>query len=181
MVTALSVFAALFIGAQSPEKPASDHTPCAFGLLQRVGQAEVIGSPELRSRTLVLEQPDSPLAILRVDVSDLKLNLGGPTHDHEGQFRIQVQNVSNRVVKDATIMLRYWSGRGGGGSGPAWKQPLAPAAVVWLSGNSRGSGVRLGEGMETGLELRLVVESVEIEGCVYKPAQAHRITGPPSS
>ena len=32
--------------------------------------------------------------------------------------------------------------------------------------------------METDLELRVVVESVEIEGCVYKPAQAHRITGP---
>ena len=181
MATALSLFAALFIGTQSPENARADETSCAFALLQHAGRAEIVGSPELRSRTSVLEQPDSPLAILRVDVSELKLTLGGPAQQHEGQFRIQVQNVSNRVVKDARIMLRYWSGRGGGGSGPAWKEPLAPGALVWLSANSRGSGVRPGEEMESGLELRLVVESVEMEGCVYKPAQAHRITGPPSS
>jgi hypothetical protein len=181
MVTALSLSAALFIGTQSAEQTTSDETTCAFALLQRVGRAEIVGAPDLRSRTLVLEQPDSPLAILRVDVSELKLTLGGPALHHDGQFRIQVQNVSNRVIKDARIMLRYWSGRGGGGSGPAWKEPLAPGAVVWLSANSRGSGVRPGEEMEGGLQLRLVVESVEIEGCVYKPAQAHRITSAPSS
>ena len=75
-------------------------------------------------------------------------------------------------------MLMFWSGRVGGGHGPVWKQPLAPGAAVWFDGNTRGSGVSPGVDMETDLELRVVVESVEIEGCVYNPAQAHRITGP---
>jgi hypothetical protein len=180
MSTELLLSAALFIGTQLPDTPTSNQTTCAFELVQRVGQAEVLGSPELVSRTRVLEQPDSPVAILRVDVSNLKLNLAGPAHDHDGEFRIQVQNVSNRVINSATVMLRYWIGRGGGGSGPAWRQPLAPRAVVWLSAKSRGSGVRPGAELERDLEFRLVVESVEFGGCVYKPAQAHRITGPPS-
>lgn len=180
MSTELLLVAALFVGTQSPHVPTSNQKSCAFDLLQRVGQAEVIGSPELLTRTRVLDQPDSPLAILRVDVSDLKLNLGGPAQNHDGRFRIQVQNVSNRVVNAATIMLRYWSGRGGGGSGPDWKRPLAPGAVVWLSDESRGSGVRPGEDLQSDLELRFVVESVEFGACVYKPAQAYHITGPPS-
>lgn len=177
MATGLFLSAALLVATQSPAGPISDQTACAFDVMQRVRQPEVIGSPELRSRTRVLQQPDSPLAIVRVDLSDLRLNLLGSTQEHEGRFSIQVQNVSSRTINRATTMLRYWSGRGGGGSGPAWKQPLAPGAVVWLTAGSRGSGVRPGEEMERDLELRVVVESVEFEGCLYKPAQAHLITG----
>jgi hypothetical protein len=166
--------ALFFPGAAAPQQSAENG--CGFTLSRQRVEPAIVGPPELVSRAHVLAQPDSPVVILSLDLSGITVNLAGPSHNREGQFRVQVQNVSDQAVKTANVMLRYWSGTGGGGHGPAFKEPLEPGEVRWLTGGGRGNSVRPGHDMESSLELRAVVESVELADCIYRPAQAHRIT-----
>ncbi len=50
---------------------------CTFSIPAEPALPEIVGAPDVKERTWVMAQPDSPLAILRVDLSDTTLNDSG--------------------------------------------------------------------------------------------------------
>jgi hypothetical protein len=144
---------------------------CAFRVLSGLPRSSLIGSPDLVRRVRVLPQPDSPIAVLSVDVSQLRLNAAGYSYDYDGKFGVRIRNVSDWVIKSATVSLLFWSENDGGGRHIALNHALAPGDAAWLAGGGNGYGWRLGHDIEN-LELRIAVESVEMDGCSYRPAQA---------
>jgi hypothetical protein len=123
-------------------------------------------------RARVLSQPDSPVAVLSVDLSQLVLTTGGSSYDYDGTFGIQIRNVSDRLIKSAMVSLFFWSELEGGGRHIGLNHALAPGDAAWLAGGGSGYAWRLGHDMDENLALRVAVESVEIDGCIYRPAQA---------
>jgi hypothetical protein len=159
-----------------PRTPPGEQA-CAFRLFKPPTRLSLVGSPDLVRRARVLPQPDSPVAVLSVDLSQLVLTTGGSSYDYDGKFGIQIRNVSDRVIKSAMVSLLFWSELEGGGRHTGLNHALAPGDAAWLAGGGNGYAWRLGHDMDENLELRVAVESVEIDGCIYRPAQARPVAG----
>lgn len=143
---------------------------CGFSTRPAPASPEIVGPPEIVAASRVLLQPDSPLAVRRADLSGLRLYTGGGVLDADGPFSIDVENVSDRTVRDATISLRFWAGSAGGGHGPKLRQPLAPGEVTRLL--VPGGKHHATFDPADGVELVFVVDRADLDECVYYPAVA---------
>jgi len=168
-----SLVVSTLLFAQAPGHPVPDPEACAFTVAADGRAPEIVGPPEIVARARVVAQPDSPLVIRRVDLSDFVLLIGGSGVDYEGFYTMDVQNVSNRVIEDIRAGMSLWDEHRGATSGPRLKAPLAPGETVRLrTGGGRGGSVHPGESREDTVRLLFVVESVQLPGCFLKPAQA---------
>jgi hypothetical protein len=158
--------------SQVAEPTRSTKAACAFRVPKELPRSSLIGSHDLVRRVRVLPQPDSPITVLSVDVSQLQLNTVSSSYDYDGRFGIRIRNISDRVIKSAIVSLSFWSETGGAGRLTNLNHRLAPGDAVWLAGGGDGGAWRLGHDMEESLELRFAVESVAMDGCTYRPAQA---------
>lgn len=163
----LALVAALIVAVPQSEP----HTLCAFTISRDAEAPQITGAPEVVSRTSVLHQPDSPLAIVAVDLSGMQLATAPGTYIRSGREAVVVKNVSDRILTDARV--RVFVGFGpdsGGGIGSKLKQPLRPGEQVRLEWSSNGQGNH----PSTSDELVVVasVQEVTTEGCVYRPSQS---------
>ncbi len=142
-----------------------------FNILAEPALPQIVGAPDAKERTSLMTQPDSPLAILRVDLSDTTLNDSGDAFETGGRYVIDVKNVSDRLLTDAEVWIRVGTGtRSGVGTGHKVGRALQPgeqARVEWKSGTGRGGG---GAGRD--VSVVALVEFVTTPGCTYKPSQA---------
>ena len=118
-----------------------------------------------------MAQPDAPIAIVRVDLSGLKLMGGAGFFESRGHHVVEVKNVSDQVITQAEVMVRVgFDGESGVGSGHGLKAPLKPgeqARVEWTSGTGRGTHPTSDEAT-----IVILVSSVKTASCLYKPSQA---------
>jgi hypothetical protein len=77
---------------------------------------EIVGEAPILSRASVMVQPDSPLAIVRLDLSRMQLSAGRGWYTTGGQYTVDVKDLSDRILIDARISVRasFVSGTGGG-------------------------------------------------------------------
>lgn len=144
---------------------------CLFSINPEPQPPQILGSPEVPGGAWVMAQPDSPLAIIRADLSgiDIAATTGSFTRA-SSRHVLDVKNVSDQVVADARVAVRIAFGpRSGIGSGAKLGRPLQPgehARIEWTSGAGRGS--------DNAREVSIValVEEVTTPGCLYKPSQA---------
>jgi len=169
VLTALAV--SLVLG-QAPAHPPPDPSACEFTVAADGLEPEIVGPNEVVVRTRVLSQPDSPLVVRRVDVSNLHLSFGGSGVDTDGFWTVDVQNVSDQAIGDAAVRIQIGNARGHFGGGPAWKGSLPPGETVRLKARSHGAGVDPADSIGETLELLVLIDSVQLRGCLYKPAQA---------
>ena len=171
----IGIILASMVAGTSVTLPVSLASPCAFTVAGTAELPEVIGPESLVARTRVVLQPDSPIRIQHVDVSKVSLNIRATNAVHSGEVVVRVQNVGDRVVNEAMVSVFYWSGRGGSGQMPSLASPLAPGETRQLQ--ARGSGItsRLPDEPDSAFEIRIFVESVTFDDCLYKPSQVFPI------
>jgi hypothetical protein len=155
-------------GRTAAQQPAAG---CTFEIASAVHAPEVVGDNEAANRTLVMTQPDSPLRIIRVDLSGTDVKAGAGWFTRSGRHVMDVQNVSAQVIVDARVMVHVgFSSKGGVGSGMKLRRSLKSgehARIEWNGGPGRGS---IGSGAE--VMIVALVEEVETPDCTYRPSQA---------
>lgn len=144
---------------------------CTFQIAPRTPSPEILAAPFMKERAMVMAQPDSPLAILSVDLTGLTLNVSGGSFDRSGQHAMDVKNVSDQVLTDAEVRVHVGSGPASGvGSGFKVGRPLHPGEqtrIEWKSGDGRGYS-----GTDDAVSVVAMVDLVKSAGCTYKPSQA---------
>jgi hypothetical protein len=169
--------AVLMISSLAIAAPASDIPPgCEFSVPRSRPVTEIVGAPELAARVHVMAQSDSPLAIVRVDLTGVKLATGPGWYEESGTYGMDVRNISNRAVTDAavTVLIRYGNAgivanESGSGAGMAARRPIAAGEQLSLtikSGPGWGTVRTDAEAMFVAL-----VDWIKTPTCTYKPSQ----------
>jgi hypothetical protein len=150
------------------QEPAST---CTFDISPAVTAPEIVGDNEAARRASVMAQPDSPLRILRVDLSGVDVKAGPGWFTRHGRHVLDVQNVSGQMIVEARVRVHVgFSSKGGVGSGHKLGRSLKPgehARIEWSGGPGRGS-----IGSDAEVSVVALVEEVETADCTYRPSQA---------
>lgn len=115
----------------------------------------------------VVEQPDSPIEIVSVDLTGMWVSISHEQHTEHDCAKYRVRNRSDRTIQGFGIMLMLSTAGAGGGSGALNSSPLPPGQAVDVE--SCGGG---GNGSAKGNYVRLLVyvDQVDFEDCHYKPS-----------
>jgi hypothetical protein len=161
---------ALALALLLPFQPTADVRPVCH-ITPAAAPAVIDGPHDVVSRTRVLDQPDSPLRILRVDLDGTKLMGGESVLEVEKVVAVTVRNASDRTIDHAEIAVAVRTADGEIGGGPRLTRPLAAGATTRLSmGASRGRIMTFGPG--PAVEFLVSVKTAGAQECVYHQSKA---------
>lgn len=165
----LGVVMAAFSGGQAFAQ--DGFSGCGFALSPSGEALEIIGSPAVTERLRVMAQPDSPVQIIRVDVSGLSVTGGAGSFTITGQQVVLVRNISDQRITDTTVMLRTGFGAKSGVGSAHVVGPLNPGEQIRFSWSS-GRGMGINEAGTGDASIVAMVEEVTTESCTYRPSQS---------
>jgi hypothetical protein len=143
--------------------------PCSFQL-STAPPAQIVAPEDIAQRAWVMLQPDSPIAVVRVDLGGLRLNGGPSSFQRSGHYVVDVTNVSDQIITEAEVMIHVGFGQGSG-VGAGHKVPsLNPGEQVrveWKAGTGRGTTP-----MDAEPVIVTLVSSAKTRTCTYKPSQS---------
>jgi len=144
-----------------------DNDACNFSVQGDPVHATVTGPEDIVPLVYVVEQPDSPVEIVSVDLEGMWLSVSGEQHTERDCAQYKVHNRSDRIIQRVEIMLNVSTTSGGGGSGAQSSSPLASGQTVEI----KACGVR-GSGGAPRNHVRLLVSvySVDFGDCFYRPS-----------
>ena len=153
------------LGIAQQQEHSSDK--CGFTVQGEPSHATVAGPDDIVPLVYVVEQPDSPVEIVSVDLEGMWLSVSGEQHTERDCAQYRVHNRSDRIIQRFVIMLNVSATSGGGGSGAQSSSPLASGQTVEI----KACGVR-GGGGAPGNHVRLLVSvhSVDFGDCLYQPS-----------
>jgi hypothetical protein len=140
---------------------------CGFVLQGKPGHPTLTGPDDILPLVYVVEQPDSPIEVVSVDLTGTWLSVVNEQHTERGCAIYSVRNRSDRPVQAFNVELSVSTFHGGGGFGTNPSAPLPPGQTVDIK--SCGSG---GHGGAPGNKVRLIVsvQSVDFGDCFYRPS-----------
>ena len=149
---------------------------CRFALRAQPPTAVIEGPEAITSRVRFVAQPDSPVAITRVDFGGANLMVAGEWFVFDKGYAVELINLTDEPLSNIQVRVHIRSRHGGAGGGPVLKGPLAPGQSASL----RMSGGRA-QGTAPMADVRVLVgvESVDFADCVYKPSQVLPVSGKP--
>lgn len=160
------LLASNFGAAQQPSAGSS----CGFTVQGEPTQPTVKGPDDILPLVYVVEQPDSPLEVVSVDLEGMWISISNEQHTEKDCAKYTIHNRSNRPVQGLIVMLRLaTSGGAGGGAGTVMpgSAPLAAGQTVEISScGVTGSG----SAQNNYVRLLVYVESVDLGNCYYKPS-----------
>lgn len=158
------LFASNFGAAQQQNADSS----CGFTVQGEPTQPTVKGPEDIVPLVYVVEQPDSPLEVVSVDLEGMWLSISNEEHTEKDCAKYTIRNRSNRPVQGFMVMLRLsTSGGAGGGAGTSSLTPLAAGKTAEI--NSCGVTGN-GSAKNNYVRLLVYVESVDLGNCYYKPS-----------
>jgi hypothetical protein len=154
------------LGMARPRQHASES--CGFTVQGEPGHPTVTGPDDIVPLVYVVEQPDSPVEVVSVDLAGMWLSVSHEQHTERDCAKYRIRNRSDRTVQDFEIMLMLSTTAGaGGGSGTGHSSPLpAGQAVDVESCGIRGNG----SAKDDYVRLLVYVDKVDFEDCHYKPS-----------
>lgn len=140
---------------------------CEFTVQGEPAHPAITGPDDIVPLVYVVEQPDSPVEIVSVDLTGMWLSIANERHSENHCARIAVRNRSDRVVQGFEVELRTSAPGGGGGTGLGSSSPLAPGQTVEIKSCNGG-----GDGGAPGNHVRLLVwvGSAFFGECFYQPS-----------
>jgi hypothetical protein len=144
-----------------------NNNACKFSVQGDPVQATVTGPEGIMPLVYVVEQPDSPVEIVSVDLEGMWLSVSGEQHSERDCAKYKIHNRSDRVIQRFETMLSV-GGTGGAGGGRAINaSPLAPGQTTEIKACSGG-----GNGGAPGNHVRVLiyVYSVDFGDCFYRPS-----------
>jgi hypothetical protein len=151
-------------------RPAIAQSPdCAFNIVQSAPRPELSGSDDITSRSYVITESESPVAILRIDLSEVvRDDDRDGLHSIGGVVQAEIQNISDQTIDEIWIQVchRLAASRTGWGcGGHATLSALAPGERLAYNGLSPTEAVKL----EARYQTLVSVESARFGACVYRP------------
>jgi hypothetical protein len=145
--------------------------PCRFSITPLAAPIDIVGPSTIASRTHVLIQPDSPVAITRVDLNQLLITADANTFQRSGVLALELTNLSDEAV--TTVIVGFTT---------TANSPVADNMLTSTSSLAPHNGLRIegNVGQASGpapgghFAMMLWVDAVQKAGCVYKPSQAWR-------
>jgi hypothetical protein len=128
-------------------------------------RATVAGPDDIVPLVYVVEQPDSPIEIVSVDLQGMWLSVSNDQHTEQHCAKYRVHNRSDRAIQQFDLLLMVSGISGGGGFGAISSSPLAPDQTVEIKACGGG-----GHGGAAGNHVRLLVSvhSVDFGDCLYR-------------
>jgi hypothetical protein len=170
MLTFLGLFLLMVsFGVARQQQHASES--CGFAMQGEPARPTVQGPDDIVPLVYVVEQPDSPIEVVSVDLTGMWLSVANEQTTIKNCAKYQIRNRSDRTVQKSEIRLMLSTADGvGGGSGVPGvltSSSLAPGQTVEV--NSCNGG---GHGSATDNYVRLLVyvDKVDFEDCHYKPS-----------
>ena len=146
------------------QQPQADE--CKFNVTGEPARATVTGPDDLVPLVYVVEQPDSPLEILSIDLTGMWLSVSKERYTYHNCKRITVRNRSDRTILRymVSVGMNHVPGPGIPGDGAS---PLAPNQTTEI-GTCNGGG----DGDAPGNHIRLVVAvtAADFGDFVYHPS-----------
>lgn len=166
MVSSLGLFL-LMASFGIPQKQQHDSDTCGFTVQGEPTRPTVAGPDDIVPLVYVVEQPDSPIEILSVDLQGMWLSVSNGQHSEKDCANYRVRNRSDGVVQAFNIELLVQTVGGGAGSAARNSSALAPGQTVEIK--SCGGG---GRGGAPGNHMKLLVSvnSVDFGDCLYRPS-----------
>ena len=170
MKTILSFFCLLLLatnlGVAKQQENQSD--ACKFSVQGNPAHPAVTGPDDILPLVHVVEQNDSPVEILSVDLKGTELSATDEHYTVRYCARYRVRNRSDRVIQRFGVALRL-NDAGGGSTGMLDRDPsaLTPGQIAEIGNCNLG-----GHGGAPGNHVRLIVsvEAIDFGGCLYRPS-----------
>lgn len=141
---------------------------CTFSVQGEPTRPTVTGPDDVVPLVYVVEQPDSPIEIVSVDLEGMWLSVAHEQHTERDCTKYKVRNRSDRAIQSFEIELRVTKMNGGGsGSGTRSSSSIGPGQTVEIQ--SCGGGGH-GDAPQNQIRLVVYVRSVDFGGCVYRPS-----------
>lgn len=142
-----------------------DTSACGFNVQGEPTRPTVTGPHDIVPLVYVVEQPDSPIEIVSMDLSGMWLSVANERHTENHCAAYKARNRSDRVVQRFRIELLVGSGSG---YGEGSSSSLAPGQTIEIkSCNGGGSGGAPGNHVM----LLTSVSLVDFGDCLYRPSQ----------
>jgi hypothetical protein len=140
---------------------------CKFNVRGDPVHATVTGPEDLVKLVHIVDQPDSPIEIVSVDVEGMWLSVSGEQHAERDCAQYRVRNRSDRAIEHFVVELMVGGTGGAAGAGANSSPLLAPGETVEI--RACGGG---GHGGAPGNHVRVLVSvrSVDFGGCFYRPS-----------
>ena len=142
-----------------------DRDACGFTVQGESRRATVAGPDDIVPLVYVVEQPDSPIEIVSVDLQGMWLSVSNDQHTEQHCAKYRIHNRSDRVIQQFDLELMVSGISGGVGSGAHSSSPLTPDQTVEIKACGGG-----GHGGAPGNHARLLVSvrSVDFGNCLYR-------------
>jgi hypothetical protein len=148
--------------AQEPPKPAND--ACKFTVQEEPAVPSVTGPDDIIPLVYVVEQPDSPIEILSVNLDGTWLSVSNNRYTAHHCAKYQIRNRSDQTIRFAEIMLEF---NGGGGFGATISEPISSGQTVEVKACNGGGH---GSAPENSVKLLVSVQSISFGDCMYRPS-----------
>lgn len=154
-------------GAGLARKPQQKAASCGFTVQGESVEPSIAGPDDLVPLVYFIEQPDSPIEVVSVDLTGMWLSVSHERTSEHFCAKYRVRNRSDRTVQGFELMLRLASAGGGGGAGTDSASPLLPGQAADIKACGGGGS---GDAKDNYVRLLVYVNKVDFEGCHYKPS-----------
>ena len=156
------------LGVGQARKVQQNSTSCGFAMQGESVEPTIKGPDELVPLVYVVEQPDSPIEVVSVDLTGMWLSISHERTTEHFCTKYQVRNRSDRTVQKFEIMLELSTiGGAGGGSGTLSSSGLPPGQAADVESCGGGGN---GSAKDNYVRLLVYVDKVDFEDCHYKPS-----------
>ena len=141
--------------------------PCGFAVQGKPTRPTVTGPDYILPLVYVVDQPESPLEVVSVDLTGMWLSVSNEHHTEQHCGKYVIRNRGDRTIQkfEVTLMLST-SGGAGGGFGASSSSPVGPGQVVEIKSCGGGHG----SAKDNHIRLLVYVNSVDFADCFYRPS-----------
>ena len=163
-----SVFLLLVVSFGRARQTQQGSNSCGFAVQGEPAHPTVTGPDDIVPLVYVVEQPDSPIEVVSVDLTGMWLSVANEQTTVKDCAKYQIRNRSDRTVQKSEIMLILsTAGGAGGGSGALTSSSLAPGQTVEVKSCNGGGH---GSAKDNYVRLLVYVHSVDFGECLYRPS-----------
>jgi hypothetical protein len=142
-----------------------DSDACGFTVQGESRHATVAGPDDIVPLVYMVEQPDSPIEIVSVDLQGIWLSVSNEQHTKQGCAKYRVHNRNDRVIQQFDVEIMVSGISGAGGSEAHSSSPLAPGQTVEIKACGGGGH---GGAPRNHVRLLVSVRSVDFGDCLYR-------------
>ena len=140
---------------------------CGFAVEGEPAHSTVTGPDDIVPLVYVVEQPDSPIEVVSVDLSGMWLTVADEQTTEKYCAKYQIRNRSDRTVQKSGVTLMLSTAGGSSGGWGVTSSSLAPGQTVEVKSCNGGGH---GSAKDNYVRLLVYVNSVDFGECFYRPS-----------